>query len=282
MTACIGVVYTIFRWEEKELYRALRDRGAEVRLIHLEEEPIAIGFREAGGCDTYLQRSIVRPLAPVVSAALESQGARVINNSMATMIAQDKGLSLSVLSQKGIPIPRTYVAYGSNATLKASKSIGYPLVYKPSQGSWGRLVALIRDEEMLRTLYEHREMIQDPRVRVGIVQEYIDKGDRDIRILVVGSSVVGAMYRIGGFVTNYARGSEVVAADLEPEVEDLAVRSAEALGLEIAGVDIFEKRSGGFVVNEVNPVPEFKGLSAATGKDIAGFIADYIISIARR
>ncbi|MEM1610039.1 MAG: lysine biosynthesis protein LysX [Sulfolobales archaeon] len=278
----VGIAYTIYRWEEKELTRALRERGAEVRLVHLEEQPIAIGSEGQDRIDIYIQRSIVRPLAPAVSAAIESQGIRVVNRSIATLIAQDKAVSLSILSSKGIPVPKTYIAYGLGSILEAAKLIGYPLVYKPSQGSWGRLVSLIKDEEMLRTIYEHREVIQDPRARVGLVQELVDKGDRDIRALVVGSRVVGAMYRIGGFVTNYARGSEVVAAKLSPEVEDLAVRAAEALGLEIAGVDIFERRSGGYLVNEVNPVPEFKGVATATGIDVAGIIAEYIISLVRR
>ncbi|MDT7894713.1 MAG: lysine biosynthesis protein LysX [Desulfurococcales archaeon] len=282
MTVKVGIAYTIYRWEEKELTRAFRERGAEVRLFHLEEEPIAVGVRDQHRIDICIQRSIVRPLAPAVSAAIESQGIRVVNRSVATLIAQDKAVSLSILSSKGIPVPRTYVAYGLGSILEAAKLIGYPLVYKPSQGSWGRLVSLVKDEEILRTLYEHREAIQDPRARVGLVQELVDKGDRDIRALVVGSRVVGAMYRVGEFVTNYARGSEVVAVKLPPEVEDLAVRAAEALGLEIAGVDIFEKRSGGYIVNEVNPVPEFKGVAAATGIDIAGIIANYIISLVRR
>jgi lysine biosynthesis enzyme LysX len=276
------LIYTIYRWEEKELSRAFRDRGVEVKLIHLEEEPLGIGVKDLEGPNIYIQRSMLRTIAPIASAAIESQGFRVINRSIPTLIAQDKGVSLSLLSLKGIPIPRTYVTLGLGSVVKAAEHLGYPVVYKPTQGSWGRLVTLVRDVEMLRSLYEHREVMQDPRARVGLVQEYIDKGDRDLRILVVGSRVVGAMFRIGGFVTNYARGSEVVAAKLDPEVEDLAIRSCEILGLEIAGVDVFEKRSGGYVVNEVNPVPEFKGLAAATGIDVAGIIAEYVISEARR
>ncbi|MEM0439255.1 MAG: lysine biosynthesis protein LysX [Sulfolobales archaeon] len=282
MISKVGLIYTIYRWEEKELSRAFRDRGVEVKLIHLEEEPLGIGVKDLEGPNIYIQRSMLRTIAPIASAAIESQGFRVINRSIPTLIAQDKGVSLSLLSLKGIPIPRTYVTLGLGSVVKAAEHLGYPVVYKPTQGSWGRLVTLVRDVEMLRSLYEHREVMQDPRARVGLVQEYIDKGDRDLRILVVGSRVVGAMFRIGGFVTNYARGSEVVAAKLDPEVEDLAIRSCEILGLEIAGVDVFEKRSGGYVVNEVNPVPEFKGLAAATGIDVAGIIAEYVISEARR
>jgi [lysine-biosynthesis-protein LysW]--L-2-aminoadipate ligase len=278
----VGIIYTIYRWEEKELTRALKEKGAEVKLVHLEEQPIAIGIRSPEEAEIYIQRSMVRPLAPAVSAAIESQCVRVINRSMATLAAQDKAISLSILSSRGIPVPRTYVTYGLGSIISAAKELGYPLVYKPSQGSWGRLVSLVRDEEMLRTVYEHREVIQDPRMRIGLIQELVDKGDRDIRALVIGSRVVGAMYRIGDFVTNYARGSEVAAAKLSPEVEDLAVRAVEALGLEVAGVDIFEKRSGGYLVNEVNPVPEFKGVATATGVDIAGLIAEYVISQARR
>lgn len=282
MGTSVGIVYTVARWEEKELVKRVADKGARARLIHLEDEPLEIGGRLREPLDIAIQRSMLRPAAPVSSAVLESQGVRVVNTSISTLMAQDKGVSLSILSSKGVKIPRTFLALGLGAAVRAGSLVGYPLVFKPSQGSWGRLVSLVSDEEMLRSLEEHREAMQDPRSRIGLVQEYVEKGNRDLRILVVGSRVVGAMYRVGGFVTNYARGSEVVRADLEPEAEDLALRVSQALGLEIAGIDIFETRGGEYFVNEANPVPEFKGLSAATGVDVAGEIVEYILSLVRR
>lgn len=282
MGAAVGIIYTAARWEEKELVKRIADRGARARLIHVEDEPLEIGGRLKEPVDIAIQRSMLRPAAPVSSAVLESQGVRVVNTSISTLLAQDKGLSLSILSSRGIKIPRTFLTLGLGAALKAGSLIGYPLVFKPTQGSWGRLVSLVSDEEMLRSLEEHREAMQDPRSRIGLVQEYVEKGNKDLRILVVGSRVAGAMYRVGGFVTNYARGSEVVKADLEPEAEDLALRTSQALGLEIAGIDVFETKDRGYLVNEANPVPEFKGLSAATGTDVAGEIVEYVLSLIRR
>jgi ribosomal protein S6--L-glutamate ligase len=56
---------------------------------------------------------------------------------------------------------------------------------------------------------------------------------------------------------------------------DLAVRSARAVGAEIAGVDLLPTADGPIVV-EVNAVPGWRGLETALGVDIAAEIVAHL------
>jgi [lysine-biosynthesis-protein LysW]--L-2-aminoadipate ligase len=110
----------------------------------------------------------------------------------------------------------------------------------------------------------------------------VPKPDRDLRVFVVGDAVVAAMYRHSSdWRTNAARGATTAAAPVTPELRDLALRAAEAVGGGVLAVDLMESPQG-LVVHEVNPTPEFKALSAATGVDIAGPIVDYAVQVGRR
>lgn len=283
--AKIGMAYMVARWEEKSIASAARKRGADITLIHLSSFHAVIGDRELGGKlpGVVLQRSVSHYVAVSSSLVLESLGLRVVNRGQATAAANDKVWSLALLRAAGIPTPVTGVAFGSEAAGRLADEIGYPVVVKPTNGSWGRMVALADDWEDLRVILEHREYMPQPEMKVHLIQEYVRKPGRDIRVTVVGGRPVAAIYRYSShWITNTARGGKAEPAPVEGELGELAVRAAEAVGLEIAGVDLFEDPERGYLVNEVNPVPEFKNTVAVTGVDVAAEIVDYLLELARR
>jgi len=116
------------------------------------------------------------------------------------------------------------------------------------------------------------------------VQKYIEKPQRDIRVLVVDDKVLGAIYRISytSWKTNVAQGAKVVKAPKIPEVEEIAVRATKILNLYYAGVDIAETPDEGYVVFEVNASPLWKGFQKATGINPAEEIAKFIIEHIRK
>jgi len=63
--------------------------------------------------------------------------------------------------------------------------------------------------------------------------------------------------------------------DLDADHEATAVRSAQIMGLRVAGVDMLEGRDGPLVM-EVNSSPGLEGIEAATGLDVAGAIIDFV------
>jgi ribosomal protein S6--L-glutamate ligase len=60
-----------------------------------------------------------------------------------------------------------------------------------------------------------------------------------------------------------------------------AVRSAQIMGLNVAGVDLLRSKRGP-VVMEVNSSPGLEGIETATGKDVAGLIIEFIVKNARQ
>jgi len=281
----IGIAYMVARWEEKAIVSAARSRGAELDLIHIPSFYAIIGDRGLGAKlpSVVLQRSISHYVALSSTLLLESLGVRVVNRGQATAAANDKVWSLSLLAATGVPTPVTGVAFGSDAANRLAEEIGYPVVVKPTNGSWGRMLALADDWEDLRVILEHREYMPQPEMKVHLIQEYIKKPGRDIRVTVVGGRPVAAIYRYSShWITNTARGGKAEPAPTEGELGELAVHAAEAVGLEVAGVDVFEDPERGYIVNEVNPVPEFKNTVAVTGIDVAAEIVDYLLELARR
>jgi ribosomal protein S6--L-glutamate ligase len=117
-----------------------------------------------------------------------------------------------------------------------------------------------------------------------LVQEYIkEAGGADIRCFVIGDKVVAAMKRQavpGEFRSNLHRGGSAEIIKITPEERSTAVRAASIMGLNVAGVDILRSNHGP-VVMEVNSSPGLEGIEAATGKNIAGTIIEFIERNAR-
>ncbi len=67
-----------------------------------------------------------------------------------------------------------------------------------------------------------------------------------------------------------------------PEIDELSLKSARAVGGEVVGVDLMESSTEGLVVHEVNNTTEFKNTVPATGVDIPGLIVDYLVSLEKR
>jgi ribosomal protein S6--L-glutamate ligase len=81
----------------------------------------------------------------------------------------------------------------------------------------------------------------------------------------------------GDFRSNFHLTQKSWPVKLLPEWEEIALKAADALGLEIAGVDLIVDAEKTVRVIEVNYSPGFTGLEAATGLDIAGEIIDYVV-----
>jgi len=204
-------------------------------------------------------------------------GLPVINQPSAIEKAVDKYYALSLLDEKRVPVPRTVVTESVLEALSAFKTFGGQAVVKPVFGSRGIGASWISDvdvaERVFRTLRFYRHVIY--------VQEFVPHGKRDIRSFVVGRKVVASMYRVSNsWKTNVSQGATPVKAD-PAETEKLALQAAEAVGCEIAGVDLMESESG-LLVNEVNSQPGWRGLQSTTKVNIADHIADHVIGRMRR
>lgn len=277
----LGIFLTIVRPEEKWLLAAADARGLEVD--RFDDDTVTFGLDPPERLPSVLlNRSVSHTRSVYATRCFAHYGVPTVNDPAVVELAGDKVLTSLRLRERGVPTPRTVVALSPEAALKAVEEVGYPAVLKPAIGSWGRLMAKVDNAKEAVQIIEHKSALSSPIHSVFYVQEYIAKPDRDLRAFVVGDEVVAAMYRRSDdWRTNAARGGSVEAAPLSNELVDLSRRAARAVGGGVLAVDLMESPAG-LVVHEVNPTPEFKSLTAATGVDIAGKVVDYAVGIGRR
>jgi ribosomal protein S6--L-glutamate ligase len=190
--------------------------------------------------------------------------------------SRDKLRSLQILSRHHIGIPRTTFVNDKKDVLPAIKRVGgAPVVIKLIEGTQGIGVLLA---ESIKAAESIIELLQSQKQNVLIQKFVAESKGKDIRAFVVGDRVVAAMRRVAQgqeFRSNVHRGGVAEAIDLPEEYRQTAVRSAQILGLRVAGVDMLESDAGPQVM-EVNSSPGLEGIERCTNLDIAGAIVEYI------
>jgi ribosomal protein S6--L-glutamate ligase len=213
---------------------------------------------------------------------LEAMGVPLVNSASAIAQSRDKLRCLQMLAAHGVNIPRTVLARGAaDVDMLLEQVGGLPAILKLIQGTQGVGVMIAHSraevESFLSTLWDLGQEI--------LLQEFIaESKGRDVRALVVGERVVGAMRReaiAGEFRSNIHRGASGVPIELDADYSAAAVRAARVIGLDVAGVDLLESAEGPKVV-ELNSSPGFEGLEKATGLDIAGAVVAYAGLVAAR
>lgn len=285
MQVCI--IYDKVRFEEKALYDKAVEKGLKARLVDAKDIVVSTDSkrRDFDLGDVIMQRSVSHYRGLYLTACLEFLDFPVINKFAVAETCGNKLVTSLALAKNNIPTPKTQFAFSAESAMEAIHRTGLPLVLKPIVGSWGRGVFPLRDEETASMVVEMREENDSPLARIYYVQEMVDRPPRDIRCIVVGDSVVTAIYRYSAeneWRTNVARGGKAELAPVTGELEDLALRAARAVGGGIVGVDLMEDRSRGLVVHEVNNTVEFRGAASVSVNDIPGAMIDYAVSLVRR
>lgn len=202
---------------------------------------------------------------------LENLGIKVLNPPIAIERCSDKFYTNSLLEDAGIPTPPTVVTEKRSEAMKAFDEFG-DVVVKPIFGSLGAGMLRITDRNLAYRTFSALEFGR----YVYYVQKFIPHDDWDIRAFVLDGEVLGSMKRIGSsWKTNVSAGARVEPYELSEELKEAAIRSAEILRCEYAGVDILKDEKG-FYVTEVNAIPGWRGLQSVTEVNIAGKILDYL------
>lgn len=223
-------------------------------------------------------RSYDQSLASSIAMCLEYLNIKFVDKVYGEMgISEKKLASLLKLYVSGIPMPKT-VFYsgdlGEETYHKIEKSIGLPFVAKDLYLQLGQGVFLIKDLKDFKALSPKREYM---------FQEFLDKKN-EYRILVLGESVGVFEEKISDddteFRNNVALGAREVFFDKSETPDDLkqlAISSAKALNLQIAGVDVVVDTKGNNYVFEVNRGPglTYDDKISPEFKEIAEFFENY-------
>jgi len=199
-----------------------------------------------------------------------------LNESVAVTRSRDKLRSAQLLARKGIGMPVTGFAHNPDDIQDLLKQVGgSPVVIKLLEGTQGIGVVLAETQKAAESVIQ---AFMGLKANI-MVQEFIkEAGGSDLRCFVVGDKVVAAMQRQGPegeFRSNLHRGGSASLARLTPQERATAVRAAKIMGLEVCGVDLLRSNHGP-VVMEVNSSPGLEGIEAASGKDVAGIILEYM------
>tara|TARA_X000001036_G_scaffold439963_1_gene493363 strand:- start:1084 stop:1914 length:831 start_codon:yes stop_codon:yes gene_type:complete len=272
----IGILFSKIRVEEKLLIEEVKKRR-NVTLKLIDSRKLIITPEDDLGIDVLLDREIASSKALHVVEMLKNSTVRCINSYDVIRICGDKVFTSRWLSKKGVPTPKVKVAFTKESALEAIEEMGYPVVLKPVDGSWGRLIAKIENKNSALAILEHKSYLSSFYHSIFYLQEYIDKPDRDIRVLMIDEEPICASYRKSSdWLTNVSKGATTEECIVTPELEKISIMASKAVGGGALAIDIMETADG-FTVNEINCSMEFKGSMHAVKKNIPSIIIDYCL-----
>ena len=277
----VGILVSRIRVEEKLLIDKLVEKGVDHVVVDVRElvfDPQA--GRKSVPFDVVFERCISQTQAVTAIKVYESLGIPCVNPSAVIECCGDKLATSLALIRDGIATPRIKVALEPESGLKAVEEMGYPCVLKPTVGSWGRLLGKVNDKDAAEAILEHKFTLGGYQHSVVYVQEYVKKkAGAEYRVFVVGDDVLCGIARTSPhWITNTARGGQASVLEITPEIRDLSLRAAKAVGGGILAIDLMEAENGPLMVNEVNHTMEFRNSIAPTGVDIPGKMIDYVVA----
>jgi len=261
------------------LVTAARARGHSVRVL----DPVQVEMHLEGtrGQLLYRRRKLllpdvvlpriahsITPYGLAVANQFGMLGVPVMNTAAAIAQARNKMRCLQLLSAHGIAVPATVMAR-SAGDLKAMVQLvgGVPVLVKLLGGADERGVMVC---ETLNSLEAALEAI----LGLGhnlLVQEYVRKAGRDVRVLVVGGTALAAvrrrprMNRLSNTLNRGARFERITLTDAQKRA---AAEAARLIGLEVAAVDMLDVK-GLPKVFEVHSSPGLAEMEKALGEDLA-------------
>lgn len=278
----IAILLSRVRVEEKLLLQAFEQAGLQPEVIDDRQVIFDLHHNNWKHYDVVVERCVTQSRALYALRILNDWGVRTVNTHRVVQLCGDKLETSSALVRDGVPSPRIKVAFDPESALAAIEEMGYPVILKPVVGSWGRLLSKVNDREAAETILEHKEVLGSYQHSIFYIQEYIDKPARDIRSFVVGGENIAAIYRYSEhWITNTARGGRAENCPITPQIAELSLAAARAVGGGVVAVDLLETQDGRFLVNEVNHTMEFRNSIDTTGVNIPAVVVDYVVKVGR-
>ena len=279
----IAMLLSRVRVEEKLLLQAFEKQNLQVDIV--DDRKVIFDLHQDGWkrYDVVVERCVNHSRALYALRILNDWGIPSVNTYEVALICGNKLETTSALIRDGVPTPACKIAFTPESALEAIEQIGYPAVLKPAIGSWGRLLSKVNDREAAEAVLEHKQILGTYNHSIFYIQQYIDKPARDIRSFVIGNETVGAIYRYSDhWITNTARGGRAENCPVTPEIHELSLTSAKAVGGGVVAVDLLETQEGQLLVNEVNYTMEFRNSIDTTGVNIPDVVVSYVAKVGRR
>ena len=214
---------------------------------------------------------------------LKNHGIPIFNDPDVIETCDNKANQYLLLSKHGIPMPETIIApkvypsftiADSDYYEKVLAKLGLPMIIKEGHGSFGMRVYLIENKEAFYAKTEELRGVD------YVFQQFVESSrGRDIRVNIVGGEIVAAMYRHSetDFRANITNGGVAQTIELTTAQEELAIKAANAVGAEFAGVDLLFGENDEPLVCEVNAAAHIRNIYNVTGINVADAMITYIL-----
>ena len=255
------------KWFIDHIIEEGRKCNLDIRLVLSDKEEVSdideISDREEVP-DNDIDFAIVRNRDSKLCKRLEENNIRCFNSSYVVNIGNDKWEMYKDFNAAGIPVMYTQ-----------KTKLPYPFVMKPVNGHGGENVYLIKNADEYESVISN---IPDDRQGDLIYQVIATEKGRDIRVYVVGGTILTAMERIAvdtekDFRSNYSLNGNAKEHALTDEELKLAAKVADHIKADFVGIDLIYN-NGKPVVNEIEDAVGTRMLYSLTDIDpVREFVA---------
>jgi len=227
-------------------------------------------FRAAGGEDFYI------PQRDALIYYFEGLGTKVLNAKTYKRWSRlDKITQHMEFAKANLPLIDSEI-YGNNERM-LKEDLTYPSIIKYNLSSQGRDVFKLKNKFNLRRVFRKGYFS-----RTMLVQPFLTSGE-DLRIIVIGGKVLGAMKRIarkGKYLTNYSQGGLIENYDIskDPKALEIATKTVNYFDLDYVGVDLMKEEGRDWKILEINRACQFKGFESATGLNVPNRVIEFLLS----
>ena len=277
-------------WATTQIIQAVKQEGSEPVYLHTPTIHLTLDGHKADAISDNASLSSLDVAIPRIGRSLTQLGLILLKHfelmripttltTYGLLTARNKYLALQALHAAKIRIPESVLVASRNRSEDLMEYLPPPIVLKLLTGTQGIGVMRVRDVKeagpIIDTLSELDQMI--------CLQKYMPNPGEDIRVFIVGDQVVAAMKRRAAaheWRSNIHIGGQGVEYRLTPEERENSIKAAQAVGVEVAGVDLISVEDKPYVI-EVNASPGFRGLLSATGINAAEKIVEYAVTKAK-
>ncbi len=179
----------------------------------------------------------------------------------------------SQLWAKNIPQPSTFFALNLNTIKKAVDELNPPFIVKHIKEMHGQGNFRFDSQEQLLDFFKNKNHLGKYLIQEWYSSKYY------YRTIILGNKVLGAIERLSLHCKNRPKiplNQRSKKASLSSDLEKISLKATQAMGIELAGLDIMPDNKGHLRLLEINRSPQFKRFSQVTGLNIAKEIIKYI------
>ena len=271
-----------------ELKEAADKLGVELDLVSYKEMgfrtdngKVFIGDKRINDYDVYFFRSSKKYWEEISLILDQLDKNKIIIDPMVKKARTSdacKAHQMLVLSQAGLPVPKSVYAGLGLLENKIINEFEFPVIIKGSRGDRRRDVFKLYGKKDFKERLEELKVIEKNGENKYMLQEYIVNKE-DYRVMVLGDKVLGIMKRAVG--DNPRLKNQFSQSDLPEEVKKLAVEVARVCEIAIGGVDVVF-RDGDFkkpLFYEVNKTPNYSRFVEVTGINVPEEIIKYLANL---